>query len=187
MRVLRFESYRETPWKNGGGLTHEIARSDDAGEPAWRVSVATIDRDGPFSDFTGFDRTIVPVEGMGFELTFDDGERIVLDRWDEPYRFEGERKVHCRLLAGRSRDLNAIALRTKWEHEVRAFAIGERIAVDAFAHSFLYFGGEALAAHEDQEIAMRAGDTLAFDEPARIAVGAEIDTYVLLVRFTPRA
>jgi uncharacterized protein len=174
------------PWKNGGGVTHEVARSDESDEPAWRVSIATIERDGPFSDFTGFDRTIVPVEGMGFELTFDDGERVVLDRADEPFRFEGEKKVECRLLAGPSRDLNAISRRSQWEHEVRAFSIGETIAIDAFARSFLYFAGDASAAHEDQTLALRAGDTLAFDADARVAAGAEIDTHVLLIRFTPR-
>ena len=75
----------ETPWKNGGGVIHEIARSDKNGEAGWRISLATIDRDGPFSDFTGYDRTIVPLDGAGFELSFDDGGAFVLDRRGVPF------------------------------------------------------------------------------------------------------
>ena len=123
IRVIRYADYVETPWKNGGGVTHEIARSDKDGDAEWRISLATIDRDGPFSDFTGYDRTIVPLDGGGFELSFDDGSAVVLDRPGVPFRFAGEKKVFCRLLDGRSRDLNAMALRARWQHDVAALAL----------------------------------------------------------------
>ena len=75
IETLASASYRTVPWKNGGGTTREIAVSED-----WRLSVATIEQDGPFSDFTGFDRTIVPIEGNGIELIFAPDQSVTLDR-----------------------------------------------------------------------------------------------------------
>ena len=67
-RLLRNADHRRMPWKNGGGETVEVivhpegASLSDFG---WRVSMATVASDGPFSVFPGIDRTIVVVEGAG--------------------------------------------------------------------------------------------------------------------------
>ncbi|MFQ9621820.1 MAG: HutD family protein [Enterobacteriaceae bacterium] len=39
------------PWKNGQGVTREVARYPEAGEYDWRISLATIRQPGPFSAF----------------------------------------------------------------------------------------------------------------------------------------
>src|SRR6185369_11614525 len=70
-RLLTPSDYRPMPWKNGGGRTIEIAvhpvgATLDAFQ--WRVSIADIERDGPFSRFPGIDRTIVLLEGAGMHL-----------------------------------------------------------------------------------------------------------------------
>ena len=68
---LALSSLPATPWKNGGGTTREIAAFppgaglDDFG---WRLSVAEVERDGPFSVFSGVDRTIVLLDGAGMRL-----------------------------------------------------------------------------------------------------------------------
>jgi uncharacterized protein len=189
MRIIRYADYIETPWKNGGGVTHEIARSDESSEPDWRVSLATIDRDGPFSDFTGFDRTIVPLDGGGFELSFDDGESVVLDRRCVPFRFAGEKKVRCRLLDGRSRDLNAMTLRSRWEHDVVALALShDPVQFDAPAGSFVFFAGAAAAAGENETFDLRDGDTLACDAAVRLELRAASEaSFALAIRFIRRA
>ena len=54
VRLLTPNDYRSMPWKNGAGRTTEIA-VHPAGAAldafAWRVSIADIERDGPFSRF----------------------------------------------------------------------------------------------------------------------------------------
>ena len=58
--VIRFDDHELVPWKNGLGMTREVAnarRSD--GTMLWRISLATVDRDGPFSDFDGYKRIIM--------------------------------------------------------------------------------------------------------------------------------
>ena len=56
------------PWRNGGGLTRTIATSAGHGALIWRVSVADIVQDGPFSVFPGIDRAALLVSGEGVSL-----------------------------------------------------------------------------------------------------------------------
>ena len=189
IRVIRSVDYVETPWKNGGGVTHEIARSDTDGEVEWRISLATIDRDGPFSDFAGYDRTIVPLDGSGFELSFDDGSSVVLEQRFVPFRFGGERKVFCRLLDGRSRDLNAMALRARWQHDVAALALSHvPVTFDAPADSLVFFAGAASAVSANETFDLCNGDTLACGEAVRLELRAVSErAFALAVRFIRRA
>jgi environmental stress-induced protein Ves len=112
-RVLSPADYRRMPWKNGGGRTTEIVShppraSLDAFD--WRVSVADIGRDGPFSVFAGIDRTIVMIAGGGMRLD-GDGHAAVLSAAYEPYTFSGDDAIHCALLDGPVRDFNLMLRR----------------------------------------------------------------------------
>ena len=42
IRLLPAGLYTEMPWKNGQGVTREVARYPEAGEYDWRISLATI-------------------------------------------------------------------------------------------------------------------------------------------------
>ena len=110
------------PWKNGGGTTQEIAIDRTSDPPAWRLSLARIDRDGPFSDFSGYDRTMVPISGLPFELDFDDGDVLRVQRAERPVRFAGERRTSCHLLAGPAVDLNVMTRRDCCTHRVFVLA-----------------------------------------------------------------
>jgi environmental stress-induced protein Ves len=125
------------PWKNGGGTTREIAASAPS-DPDWRLSVATIQRDGAFSDFAGYDRTIVPIEGNGIELTFDNEQTARLDRLYEPYAFRGELRAWCRLLEGAARDFNVMTKRERVVHRLETLALPESCRLDAGARRFVY-------------------------------------------------
>ena len=67
-------------WKNGGGVTREIVASPE-GAPLdafdWRVSLADVSADGPFSSFPGVDRTLTVVEGAGMDLMVGGEHHIV--------------------------------------------------------------------------------------------------------------
>src|SRR6476619_3067787 len=71
VRLLTPNDYRSMPWKNGAGRTTEIAVHPPGAALdafAWRVSIADVERDGPFSRFPGIDRTIVLLGGSGMRL-----------------------------------------------------------------------------------------------------------------------
>ncbi|MGW6574402.1 HutD/Ves family protein [Streptomyces sp. NPDC054945] len=102
IRILRAADRTATVWKNGGGVTREIAAwpqgagMDDFG---WRVSLAEVGADGPFSAFPGIARTLTLAEGAGMDLTVAGVRRIVDERF-APQDFPGDEPTDCRLLAG---------------------------------------------------------------------------------------
>jgi uncharacterized protein len=120
VRLLEPADYRTMPWKNGGGVTTEIAAhpSGTALDAfAWRVSVAQVDRDGPFSQFPGIDRTIVLLEGAGMRLT-GGGRDADLRTPFEPHAFAGDDAIDCVLVAGPVRDFNAMFRRGRAQGRV---------------------------------------------------------------------
>jgi uncharacterized protein len=106
-RVVRRREYRETSWRNGGGVTFEIARDPEgAADFSWRLSLARIDRDGPFSDFTGYQRALTFVSGGGCRLSGLDARPRELTEPGATVLFRGSAVVACELLAGPCFDLN---------------------------------------------------------------------------------
>jgi hypothetical protein len=112
-RVLRSSDYQRMPWKNGGGTTAEIWKAvSPNGEILWRLSIADVASDGPFSLFPGIDRTIMVIEGSGMELAVAGQGVRRLDELFEPFSFSGDAKTDCRLIAGPIRDFNLMVARS---------------------------------------------------------------------------
>ena len=112
-RLLTPADYRRMPWKNGGGRTTEIlSHPPHAALDAfdWRVSVADVAKNGPFSRFGGIDRTIVMISGAGMRLD-GDGHAALLGAPFEPYSFDGDDTIACTLVDGPVRDFNLMLRR----------------------------------------------------------------------------
>lgn len=125
--LLTPEDYVEVPWRNGRGVTSEIAREPAAGDDfAWRVSMAGIAEDGPFSNFGGHNRVIVALDGAGFSLVHPQLDRSVLLGSLEPYEFSGDWETLCQLRGGPVRDFNVITARTRASARVEV-AVGTRM------------------------------------------------------------
>ncbi|MEH0072431.1 HutD family protein [Pannonibacter sp. Pt2-lr] len=78
VQLIRWGMARAMPWKNGGGITHELAVfPETAGleDFGWRLSMAEVASDGPFSAFTGIHRTLALVDGAGIGLDFGAEEK----------------------------------------------------------------------------------------------------------------
>ncbi|MEU6890358.1 HutD family protein [Streptomyces sp. NPDC046557] len=102
VRVLRAADRPAASWKNGGGVTREIAAGPEGAgmeDFLWRVSLADVTADGPFSAFPGVDRTLTLAEGAGMDLTIG-GERRLVDERFVPQHFPGGHPTECRLLGG---------------------------------------------------------------------------------------
>ncbi|HEY4091090.1 MAG TPA: HutD family protein [Luteibacter sp.] len=114
MKIIRFDELKAVPWKNGLGITRELA-VEPAGASmdnfAWRVSIADVDTASPFSTFPGIDRTIVLLEGAGFTMLLDGEREHALTTLLEPFAFPGEAKVDVRLAGGATRDFNLMVRR----------------------------------------------------------------------------
>jgi environmental stress-induced protein Ves len=107
--VIPANEYRRERWKNGAGWTREIhAHPATASAQGWdwRLSIAEIEQDAPFSRFPGIDRELVLLSGNGLRLCFDDGEVQELQPPHDRLRFAGERGVTGELVDGPTQDFN---------------------------------------------------------------------------------
>ena len=114
MRLIDFTELTATPWKNGGGVTRELACTPAGAtfdDFLWRVSIADVNQSGPFSAFPGIDRIITLLDGDGMHLAFDNGATHDLTTPLTPYRFRGEDRLHASLAGTPSQDFNLMLRR----------------------------------------------------------------------------
>jgi environmental stress-induced protein Ves len=110
VRVLRADERPAVPWKNGGGLTREVASApSQAGisDFAWRVSL---------------------VDGPGMVLTVDGTSHTVAERY-VPFAFPGDATTDCRLLGGPLVDFNVMVRRGRATAKVEI--VRDRVALSA--------------------------------------------------------
>ncbi len=130
------------PWKNGGGETREVAvwpegAALDAIE--WRISLATVASDGPFSTFGGVTRTLCVIQGAGIELRVGDEPTRTLRTTSEPCTFDGEAPAKASLIDGPIVDLNVMSRRGRFRHHVRRqFVSGSREILAAAASTIIF-------------------------------------------------
>lgn len=112
--VLRADALVPVPWRNGQGITREIAVMPLGAGPddfLWRVSLADVVGAAPFSRFPGVDRTIVLIDGAGFRMTLDGTQVHDLTSPCAPFAFPGEAEVAVALAGGPTRDFNLMLRR----------------------------------------------------------------------------
>jgi environmental stress-induced protein Ves len=122
MEITRLDPslYRRTPWKNGGGVTVDIADAYAPGASAgawsamlWRFGRTQIVAPGPFSDLSGYDRILTVIGGRGLALEIAGGRELDIREPFRPVRFAGEDRIVSRLEAGPVAVLNLIADRER--------------------------------------------------------------------------
>ena len=168
-QLIQYASLRATPWKTGGGSTTEIAIAP-AGATLdnfdWRVSLATIAQDGPFSSFPGIDRSLALVDGDGVLLDFGD-ERFVLSPSEPLIEFAGEDAVHATVTGLQTTDFNVMTRRGQCRHRLELLTVrGKQTLKRRSATTLLFLAdGESLSLGSARErIAMVRYDTLVMAE-----------------------
>lgn len=165
MRIIRANDCKTTPWKNGGGSTTEVAVSPaDASleDFDWRISMAVVASDGPFSNFPGIDRTLAVIKGGGLILTIGDTAPVTLAEGSAPVSFPGDTPTSARLTAGAITDLNVMIRRGRFHHNL--FRVSASMSCD--------FGDNDIAVvlSLDGATGVIAGDISATLEPGDAAL-----------------
>ena len=178
-RMLRSADYVVRPWKNGGGTTRDIAVSPPGASLDtfdWRLSLAQVDRNGPFSRFDNVDRTIVLLNGA---MTLHERGRRIDLVLDEPFAFAGERAIEATVAGGSTLDFNVMTRRGRASHTARRESFSKLTHVEPRAGSTvvlfalddgLIVDGEHLAVHDTFIITAR-----------RISVAPAADSAAALV------
>lgn len=104
-RLIPLADVPVSPWRNGGGVTRELLAWPSAQDWHWRLSVAEIARNGPFSRFDGVQRWFAVLGGAGVQLHLPD-QTHTLTVASAPLCFDGAVPVDCRLLDGTTQDFN---------------------------------------------------------------------------------
>ncbi len=172
------------PWRNGGGTTTEIvieppsaALSSQVSSQErflYRVSIADVASDGPFSRFEGYDRHIVLLDGAGMTLDCGEHGRVDLTVPFSPRSFSGDWAVHGSLVAGVVRDFNLIVDRARASSslEVRVVDAPETLAIAPGTTCIVHVLSGALAgAGEGDTLVADASFELVPRGSARVAIG----------------
>ena len=107
------------PWKNGGGITREIAVfPPGAGleDFEWRISLAEVAATGPFSLFDGVDRHLTVLKGI---MRLDFADRSLELHSADSLAFPGNVAVRGTPLDGPVIDLNVMTRRGVIQASVR--------------------------------------------------------------------
>lgn len=155
MEIIRYADLKAAPWRNGGGVTREIARgtagagADSAGAGGaggwdWRVSIAEVGKAGDFSAFPGMERVLTVIEGDLFLLTVA-GVDHPLEKY-RPFRFPGDAAAGA-LPTGDIRDLNVITRVGAFKGYTSIIELSKKRAHPVFAGQFgILLQGQATAA-----------------------------------------
>jgi environmental stress-induced protein Ves len=132
MQVLRAADRVASPWKNGGGVTREIAAwppGSGFDDFHWRVSMAEVRTDGPFSTFPNVDRILAVLEGR-LALDICGRASVELTPGAAPLAFPGDTPTVGRLLEGPVTDLNVMSRRGVVRATLERFDVGSSGALE---------------------------------------------------------
>jgi environmental stress-induced protein Ves len=184
MRVIRPSEYRVMPWKNGGGVTTEIIASPPSGAFDWRVSIATVSADGPFSMFAGYVRHIMTLSGGGMVLDIEGQGKFNLEPL-RPFSFSGDAKVHGSLPQGAVADFNLMVRRDFGSGTLRVMEgkAGDRLGSENSLHLVYVLQGECEAGGHrlvpNYSFCLGTGDFFTLPALLKLAI-CEITPHLLL-------
>jgi environmental stress-induced protein Ves len=110
IEIIEPAQFKTVPWKNGKGETIEMAinpgaTSDDFD---WRLSMASVVDDGVFSNFSGYTRNLILIEGDGIDLQHNDSKIDKLSHLLDYATFDGGSKTMANLHGSAITDFNVI-------------------------------------------------------------------------------
>ncbi|MDR3396888.1 MAG: HutD family protein [Pandoraea sp.] len=200
LQALGPADFLKMPWKNGLGVTTELAVARRAGEDGfdWRISTATVANPGPFSVFAGIDRSLAIVRGGTLTLNVEGRPDVTLTTRTQPYAFGGELTVSStpvlETVGVPIDDFNVMTRRAEWQHTLAQHrldgdALTWTLPTDAGAVAFLYCAqGQVLATLNDgQVVSIPAGHALRIEGGASCELRAdEIPADVFLTTLSRR-
>ncbi len=131
--VISPDYFKTIPWKNGLGSTTELAISSGGklDDFAWRLSIATVDNDGVFSDFSGYQRDLVLIAGKGITLEHDGKSTDNLTKLLDVAHFDGGSKTVGTLSHGSIKDFNIMTKQGHYSAKVNTYTNKQVVTMPA--------------------------------------------------------
>jgi environmental stress-induced protein Ves len=162
------------PWKNGGGLTREVAAGPEGaalGDFDWRASTAEVRSDGPFSIFPGVQRTLCVLTGsLEFQVEGMPPVRLAPD--SAPYVFSGDAPAHARPGPEGVVDLNVMTRRGRFAAQVTFLEVASALTRATGAGVTLLFACTPLTVSTPQgDWRLARWDALRLDAATQLTLG----------------
>jgi environmental stress-induced protein Ves len=140
LTILSPDTFKTIPWKNGLGHTTELAISDGGSLDNfdWRLSIASVVNDGDFSNFAGYQRNLVLIEGEGLTLDHRNGDIDKLTKLLDIAHFDGGFNTHGALVNGGIKDFNIMTNQSSFSAEVNCYVALHTISVELLANSLVF-------------------------------------------------
>jgi environmental stress-induced protein Ves len=170
------------PWKNGGGVTTEIAvfpAGAGLDDFEWRLSMANVASDGPFSSFAGVDRTLAVLEGEGIVLAVEGRPAVALTRSSPPFAFAADRPSSARLIAGPIVDLNVMTRRGRFVHRMVRLAPGTATVGGSSLTIVFCAAGSAELSSGAEKATLGLHDAAVGRDPSTVSVAADAVLYAV--------
>ena len=174
-----------TPWKNGGGVTSEVAvfpASATMDDFLWRVSIAEVAEAGAFSRFPMIDRVLAVLEGCLSLTVAGENAAVQLSPTTGAHAFPGDVDAHGAPLGGPVRDLNVMVRRGAWQAttEILRPSAPVRLA-DVPCCALLVAMGAARVHHGDESFTLGRLDALRIDDAGDtpIEIASEVPLYLI--------
>ena len=134
------ENFKTIPWKNGLGHTTELAISDGGtlDNFDWRLSIASVVNDGNFSNFAGYQRNLVLIEGEGLTLDHGNGDVDELTSLLDIARFDGGINTHGALVHGGIKDFNIMTNQLTFLPNVNCYIEQQTVTVELTTDSLSF-------------------------------------------------
>ncbi|WP_240221229.1 HutD family protein [Rheinheimera hassiensis] len=184
IEVIMPAQWQTQRWQNGGGITHQLCRQDNGQGLLWRLSIAEVASDGPFSRFDNIDRIILLLDGAGFSLHGVGDKPQVLDAPLKPYSFAGETAIHCTLLDGAVRDFNLMTRRNTLQAELQVLTIGSAVQTLPLSPQTLVYiaSGSVNAELGAKQITLEAQHTLSLsNEAGTVQLSSNDNAQVIII------
>ncbi len=140
LTILSPDTFKTIPWKNGLGHTTELAISDGGclDKFDWRLSIASVVNDGDFSNFAGYQRNLVLIEGEGLTLDHRNGDIDKLTQLLDISHFDGASKTHGALVNGGIKDFNIMTNQLSFSAEVNCYVTQQSITINFSAERLIF-------------------------------------------------
>ena len=171
MRVQRFSEHRAMPWTNGKGTSYEVVSDRDASDHwSWRVAIAPVVEDGPFSPLAGVDRELVVIEGNGMVLDVDGKSLECLP--GQVIQFSGDATTFARLVDGPVVDLGLMTVRGSVSGTMNVahpgdvvqcdvlVSNGQSVFEDAIGHRYMLEANDALLDVRGHSLVLKSGTAI---------------------------
>jgi environmental stress-induced protein Ves len=143
----------------------------------WRVSIADVERSGPFSLFPGIDRQLAMLKGR-VALSIAGRATVELFADSPPIAFPGDVVVAASVIGGPATDLNVMTRRSVFRATMTRRKLEGVVASNQTTRTTLVFPlATTTITHGAEQVSLEKGDALLAEQPTTISVSRETECY----------